>query len=101
MPDLKYMDANIAKIYSNAPDYFTFASEVIKEMVRQVGKPSFDDKGIMTKGVIVRHLTLPGYLEDSKNIIEDPYINLWEFNLYQYYEPIYATSSCRKLSRAQ
>lgn len=70
LPDLKYMDDKPAKKYSNAPDYFVFASEAIKEMVRQVGKPRFDSNGIMIKGVIVRHLTLPGYLKDSKNIIK-------------------------------
>lgn len=70
LPDFKYMSEEPAKRYSNSPDYFSFASEAVKEMVRQVGKPRFDDNGIMTKGVIVRHLTLPGYLEDSKNIIE-------------------------------
>lgn len=70
LPDFKYMDEKLAKKYSNAPDYFVFASEAIKEMVHQVGEPRFDNNGIMTKGVIVRHLTLPGYLEDSKNIIK-------------------------------
>jgi putative pyruvate formate lyase activating enzyme len=39
-------------------------------MVRQVGKPEFNEKGMMTKGVIVRHLVLPGFVEDSKKIIE-------------------------------
>lgn len=70
LPDLKYMSKDIAKKYSNAEDYFDYASQAIMEMVRQVGEPAFNEKGIMTKGVIVRHLTLPGYLEDSKKIIE-------------------------------
>lgn len=70
LPDLKYMDEIPAKRYSNAPDYFNYASKAIDEMVRQVGEPVFDENGIIKKGVIVRHLTLPGYIEDSKNIIK-------------------------------
>lgn len=70
LPDLKYMDENIAKKYSNCADYFSYASAAIKEMLKQVGEPEFDSEGIMKKGVIVRHMILPGCLEDSKNIIK-------------------------------
>lgn len=70
LPDLKYIDEKIAKKYSNCSDYFIYAKEAIKEMVRQTGEPEFDSEGIMTKGVIVRHMMLPGCLEDSKNIIK-------------------------------
>lgn len=70
LPDLKYMDGNIAQKYSNCKDYFLYASTAINEMVRQTDEPEFDSEGIMTKGVIVRHMMLPGYLEDSKNIIK-------------------------------
>lgn len=70
LPDMKYMDSRIGKKYSNCDDYFRHASEAISEMVRQVGDPVFDESGMMKKGVIVRHLTLPGCLEDSKNIIQ-------------------------------
>lgn len=69
LPDLKYMDESIAKKYSNCTDYFYYASRAIKEMLKQVGEPEFDDDGIMRKGVIVRHMMLPGFLEDSKSII--------------------------------
>lgn len=69
LPDLKYMNSTIAKKYSNCEDYFVYAKEAIMEMVRQTGEPKFDSEGIMTKGVIVRHMMLPGCLEDSKNII--------------------------------
>lgn len=70
LPDLKYMDSKPAIRYSGCNDYFEIASAAIGEMVRQVGEPVFDDRGMMKRGVIVRHLTLPGYLEDSKRIIE-------------------------------
>lgn len=70
LPDLKYMDENIAKKYSNCQDYFSHASKAIEEMVRQTGEIEFDENGMVIKGVIVRHMTLPGYLDDSKNIIK-------------------------------
>jgi putative pyruvate formate lyase activating enzyme len=69
LPDFKYKDSVPAKRYSNCPEYFPYACEALKEMVRQAGNPEFDERGIMKKGVIVRHLMLPGYLEDSKQII--------------------------------
>lgn len=80
LPDLKYKNAAYAKKYSNAPDYFEKATVAIAEMYRQVGSPQFFEKeeaaalGIetdtMKKGVIVRHLLLPGLKEDSKEIIQ-------------------------------
>lgn len=70
LPDLKYMSGEISRKYSNAENYFLYASEAIREMVRQAGKPVFNNDGIMTRGVIVRHLTLPGYMKDSKDILE-------------------------------
>ncbi len=91
LPDFKYMDEKLAKKYSNASDYFTIASEAIKEMVHQVGEPKFDSNGIMIKGVIVRHLTLPGYLEDSKNIIKylyETYGNLIYISIMNQYTPL-------------
>ncbi|BCJ93772.1 radical SAM protein [Anaerocolumna cellulosilytica] len=70
LPDMKYYDKAIAKKYSKAEEYFKYASEALQEMVRQVGKLTFREDGVLTKGVIVRHLTLPGYLTDSKKIIK-------------------------------
>ena len=95
LPDMKYSSAELAAKYSNAPDYFEVAMAAIEEMVRQVGDPVFcgpkgrllnsaqmnaacedaeDADFLMKKGVIVRHLVLPGQEEDSKAV-------LWE--LYQ------------------
>ncbi|MGB8451862.1 MAG: radical SAM protein [Anaerocolumna sp.] len=70
LPDFKYKAGKIGEKYSNTDNYFQYASEAIKEMVRQTGEPVFNEGGMMTKGVIVRHLTLPGYLKDSKDILE-------------------------------
>lgn len=68
LPDLKYVDNQYAQAYSTAPDYFHYASAAIEAMVQQVGQPSFDD-GIMTRGVIIRHLALPSMTDDSKAVI--------------------------------
>ena len=72
LPDFKFMSQEISARYSNAPDYSDHAKESIAEMVRQCGgsKTHFDDSGIMQKGVIVRHLELPGHIADSKAIIQ-------------------------------
>lgn len=69
LPDLKYYDDTYAVSYSRAPHYFEVASKAIAAMVTQVGSPRFDQDGKMLKGVIVRHLLLPGLQEDSKKIL--------------------------------
>lgn len=70
LPDFKYFDDKYALEYSKINNYRENALNVIKEMVRQVGAPSFNDNGIIQKGVIVRHLLLPGLLFDSKKVID-------------------------------
>ena len=70
LPDFKYHDETLAARYSNAKDYFQRASLALGEMVRQVGTPTFDEDGMLQKGVIVRHLALPNAMEDSKYIIK-------------------------------
>ena len=71
LPDFKYMDSALSERYSNAKNYGEVAKKAIAEMVRQVGVPQFDEKtDLMTKGVIVRYLVLPGQTEDSKKIIK-------------------------------
>lgn len=69
LPDFKYLNEKHAKKYSMAEDYPEKVKIAIEEMVRQVGEPVFDENGIMRKGVIVRHLLLPGCLEDGKKIV--------------------------------
>jgi putative pyruvate formate lyase activating enzyme len=69
LPDFKYLGEKMANRYSKSSDYFQIASKAIKEMVSQTGEAVFEDE-IMKKGVIVRHLLLPGGLEDSKRVIK-------------------------------
>ncbi|MBP3352275.1 MAG: radical SAM protein [Lachnospiraceae bacterium] len=70
LPDLKYFSAELSLKYSHAADYFEQATLAIAEMYRQVGTPVFDEAtGMMKKGMIVRHLLLPGQAKDSKKIL--------------------------------
>ena len=70
LPDFKYMDSALSMQYSHASDYFAKAKEALAEMVRQAGSPVFDPvTGLMKRGVIVRHLLLPGQTKDSKKIL--------------------------------
>lgn len=73
LPDCKYYAQEFGSRYANAPDYFEVSMKAIQEMYRQVGTPVFDDRNIMQKGVIVRHLVLPGHTKDSKQIIRKLY----------------------------
>ena len=70
IPDLKYADNDLAKRYSKASDYFQIATSAIKEMYNQVGNYIIDDEGVMKKGVIIRHLILPGQLNNTKYVID-------------------------------
>ena len=70
MPDLKYLDSDLARRYSLAPDYPEVATAAIKEMYRQVGSFVLDEDGIMQSGVLVRHLILPGAGENSRRVID-------------------------------
>ena len=68
LPDLKYQSDELSRRYSNAPDYFAYATKAIDEMVRQTGKPVFAQNR-MKRGTIVRHMIMPGRTKDSINII--------------------------------
>ncbi|MBQ6039403.1 MAG: radical SAM protein [Oscillospiraceae bacterium] len=70
LPDFKYINPETAKEYSNAPDYPNAAKTALAEMVRQCGAPQLDAQtGLMTRGVQVRHLVLPGHAQESRQIL--------------------------------
>lgn len=73
LTDFKYMDSKMAKRYSRAADYPDAAKSALEEMVRQAGVPVFARDGMMQKGVIVRHLLLPGYLKNAKAVVKYVY----------------------------
>lgn len=70
LPDLKYSDDLAAIKYSNAPSYFRIATDAIKEMYKQVGPYKLDGNGIMQSGVIIRHLLMPGMVQNTKGVID-------------------------------
>ena len=91
LPDFKYFDDTYAVLYSHAKDYFKYASTSLKEMYKQVGKPKFNKDGMMIKGVIVRHMILPGLEEDSKKILKylyDTYNDNIYISIMNQYTPI-------------
>ncbi len=69
LPDLKYADPGLARALSGAPDYFEVATAAIREMVRQVGAPKWEGDRLV-KGVLIRHLILPGHVENSLKILD-------------------------------
>ena len=70
LPDMKYMSSALAEKYSKAKDYPETAKKTIREMFRQTGEFILDDDGIMQKGVVIRHLMLPGQLENTLDVID-------------------------------
>ncbi len=70
LPDLKFMDGSLAAQLSNAPDYPAVAQAAIREMVRQTGPAQLDEAGRMTRGTMVRHLVLPGCVDNSLRAVE-------------------------------
>ncbi len=70
LPDLKYLDESLAIHLSDAPDYPEVASRVLREMFRQKGPElKLDKEGVIESGLIVRHLVLPGQVENSKQVL--------------------------------
>ncbi len=69
LPDLKFMDPALGTDCADAPDYFAVASAAILEMVRQTGSLQMGEDGMLRRGVIVRHLVLPGERRDSERLL--------------------------------
>lgn len=91
LPDFKYIESETAKKYSSAPDYSEVAKAAIDEMIRQQPTPVFSEDGMMTKGVIVRHLLLPERLAESKKIIKylyEKYENNIFLSIMNQYTPV-------------
>ena len=102
LPDLKYLEADLAGKYSHAKDYPEVAMKALEEMVRQVRTPEFDERGMMKKGVIVRHLLLPGHVRNSKKVLEYLYGTYGDqiyISLMNQYTPMPAMKDDQQLSR--
>ena len=102
LPDLKYANSKLSLEYSKVNNYFEIATNAIKEMYRQVGPTKLNNRGIVEKGLIIRHLVLPNNLINSKiilkwikeNIDEKVYVSI----MAQYF-PTYKAKSVEKLNR--
>lgn len=103
LPDLKYLSSDLSLRYSHAADYFEKASAAIAEMFRQAGTPVFDTKtGLMKRGVIVRHLLLPGQTADSKRLLRylhDTYGNNIYVSIMNQYTPLPHVAAFPELNR--
>lgn len=103
LPDLKYCSEELSRSYSHAPDYFSKATAAIAEMFRQAGTPKFDEQsGLMKRGVIVRHLVLPGQIRDSKKILRylhSTYGNDIYVSILNQYTPMEQTTQIPGLNR--
>lgn len=103
LPDFKYMDPELAKNYSYAENYPEYAKAAIKEMVSQVGGIDIDEEtGMIQKGVIVRHLVLPGHVKNSKAVIKYLYETYGEqilISIMNQYTPMPQVSKDPLLSR--
>ena len=102
LPDLKYCNDKYALKYSKAPNYFNTASAVITEMASQVGEAIFDVNGIIQKGVIIRHLMLPGLLFDSKKVIDYIYTTFKDsvyISLMNQYTPMHEAARYSEINK--
>ena len=102
LPDIKYYSEELSSKYSKAPDYFLRASEAVKEMYRQTGENPFDKKGMLKKGVIIRHLVLPSCQSDSFKILDWIRSEIGEeacVSILNQYVPVYKASEFKEINR--
>ncbi|MDD3252129.1 MAG: radical SAM protein [Lachnospiraceae bacterium] len=112
LPDLKYFDSELSARYSRARDYFDVAAKAVTQMITQVGAPSFHEEteadgqtphSIMDRGVIIRHLVLPGQKEDSIRLLHWMAETLprgqFYISLLSQYTPFYHSSEFPELNR--
>ena len=102
MPDVKYSDDIYAKKYSRAPDYFGVAKEVLREMHRQVGDLEIDGRGVARRGLLIRHLVMPGAVAGTEKVAQfiagelstESYLNIMD-----QYRPCYKAETVPEINR--
>ncbi len=102
LTDFKYIKAETAEKYSKAPDYPEAVKKALAEMTRQQPEPIFNAEGVMQKGVIVRHLLLPGHVREGKDIVSyvyDTYGNNVYMSLMNQYTPLENVSEYKEINR--
>lgn len=101
LPDVKYYSDELAVRLSSAPHYFETAVKAVREMIRQVGRPRYGT--VLSRGVIIRHLVLPGCRQDSICLIEELCSELGADNflisLMSQYTPFYKAKDIKELNR--
>ena len=102
MPDLKYADREMSRKYTGVDNYFEYAYPAAVEMFYQVGILQMDEKGIADRGFILRHLILPGHIENSEKVLEiiakSPFRNC-HLSLMSQYFPAYKASEHPGINR--
>ena len=105
LADFKYMEEELAQKYSSAPDYPEVAKKALARMFRIAGEPAFDERGMLQKGVIVRHLLLPGHKRNARKVIDYIHQNYGDrvilslMNQYTPFERLKEREDCRELCR--
>ncbi|MBW1974982.1 MAG: radical SAM protein [Deltaproteobacteria bacterium] len=102
LADFKYWDSRTAEMLSGCQDYPDVAKRAIKEMHKQVGDLTVNEKGVAQKGLLVRHLVLPGFVEESVKIVEWIAENLSTntyINIMGHYRPCHKAKSMHELNR--
>lgn len=102
MPDMKYADPDIAKRYSKIPNYPLANQAAVREMFRQVGDLKMDERGVATRGLLVRHLVLPNNLAGTDQIVQflaDEISTNTYLNLMDQYRPAYKAHQYPQLNR--
>ena len=102
LPDLKYIEAASAKEYSQAEDYFPLSSAAIRWMVEIAGSLQFDVDGQLRRGVLVRHLVLPGHRHESMRILDwlwQTFGDTIQISLMNQYTPMYKAAEHKGMNR--
>ena len=102
LPDFKYMDPELGALYSHAKDYPQKAAGALAAMVEQTGPCIFDEDGYIQKGVIVRHLILPGHTKDSRRVLRylhETYGNKIYISVMNQYTPLSQVAGLSPLNR--
>ncbi len=103
LADIKYFSPALSEEYSAAADYFDVASKAVRIMIEQTGAPVLDADGILQRGVILRHMALPGAGDDTRRVLEFMAHELPEksflISLMSQYTPFYKAAEHRQLRR--
>lgn len=102
LPDLKYYYDSLGKEFSKVDNYFEIATNAIKEMYRQVGSPILNEKGVMQKGLMVRHLILPNNIENSRKCLKwlkENFNDKIYISLMAQYFPTYKAKEISEINR--